>query len=94
MSKRAGWVRLIGEGSEKQARRKELISSGGRKDVKQMITLRKGCLGESGGPSRGLAEGPQICARHRKRRFPLISLDWETVSGKRRTHTHKRTHTP
>lgn len=40
--KRAGWVRLIGEGLEKQSRRKELISSGDRKDVKQIITLRKG----------------------------------------------------
>lgn len=40
--KRAGWVRLIGDGLEKQLRRKELISSGDRKDVKQIITLRKG----------------------------------------------------
>lgn len=40
--KRAGWDRLIGEGLEKQSRRKELISTGDRKDVKQIITLRKG----------------------------------------------------
>lgn len=64
--KRAGWVRLIGEGLEKQSRRKELMSSGGRKDVKQIITLRKGCLVESGGPSRGQGEGPQIWVGHRK----------------------------
>lgn len=40
--KRAGWVRSIGEGLEKPSRRKELMSSGGRRDVKQMITLGKG----------------------------------------------------
>lgn len=33
---------MIGDGLEKQLRRKELISSGDRKDVKQIITLRKG----------------------------------------------------
>lgn len=64
--KRAGWVRLIGEGSEKQSRRKELMSSGDRKDVKQNDHPTKGCLGKSGGPSQAQGEGPQICVGHRK----------------------------
>lgn len=64
--KRAGWVRPIGEGLAEQSRRKELISSGDRKDVKQIITLRKGCLSKSDGQSQGQGEGPQIRLCHRK----------------------------
>lgn len=62
--KRAGWVRLIGEGLVKRSRRKELISSGDRKDVKQISTLRKGCLAKSDGQSQG--QGTPIQVGHRK----------------------------
>lgn len=65
--KTAGWARLIGEGLARQSRRKELMSSGDRKDVKQIITLTGGCLerGERG-RSQGQGEGAQIRVRHRK----------------------------
>lgn len=71
--KRAGWARWIGEGSAKQSRRKELMSSGDRKDVKQMITLRKGCLGKRDGltVSQGQGEGAEIRVCHRKKAIPF-----------------------
>lgn len=64
--KRAGWVRSIGEGLVKEPQRKELISSGDRKDAKQIITLRKGCLAMRDGQSQGQGEGTQIRLCHRK----------------------------
>lgn len=64
--KRAGWAGPIGEGLAQQSRRKELISSGDRKDVKQTITLRKGCLSKSDAQSQGQGEGTQIGLCHRK----------------------------
>lgn len=71
--KRAGWARWIGEGSAKQSRRKELMSSGDRKDVKQIITLRKRVFGQEGRTHRltGAARGRRDTGLSQEKAIPF-----------------------